>query len=402
VLGVSTISLSQGFQKSGDGQMKSGASGLRSLSLTDIITSDYLRDSTYIYHRQSEDSISWKLRQRKVYAYDNQGREVERIHSEKRDGLWFQHERLLNTYSSSHFLLSQYQQEKVDSAWFSAIRRDYSYNYIGLEKEIVEFIQVETGWVRDFKSEYDYDSDQNVSKETSFNWGVEAKRWMPESRIVYEYSSEDLLKIEILQLWMDSLKLWMNHTSRQYDYNSNNQLLSTIRNNWDQTGEKWISTSILSLNYNEDGKISGSEQHVLGSEEPQEVESQNTQYDAEGNLGQVVHSNWNSEEETWESYKKEVNFWSQEYTGNLDPNKNEIDCTFKNPYYAGLPWYCESLKDDVIYRVSVVDIQGRVTQEKAFTGGTSFRLDNPLEPGYYTVLITGGLDYHTEKILVKD
>lgn len=378
--------------------------GFQRLDINEIISTAYLRDSSYVYTIQDEDSEQWELQEKAIYHYNNQGRELLRNILTLSESGWSNKRQVRSNYMSD-FLATRETLlwSEATSNWEFDAKSDFTYNYVGLIEEISNFTFTNSSWTAFNKISYTYNSNYNISEEATFDWDEELNIWIPESRFLYSYNSNEKIKKEVYQIWDDSLMIWVNTTSQIFDYNDSHKLVSTIRRNWDSEGAEWLNTSIVIIEYNEKGQIKASQQEAINQyQEYTPTQFEEANYDSDGNIGQVIRSEWDANTESWSIYQKQVHFWAEYQHGNLDNNQNEIDCFFANPYTIGLPLYCESLKPDVLYTVRVYDLQGRFFYSGQFLGSSSFRIRDYLEPGYYIFQITGGLDSHSEKIFIKN
>lgn len=404
---LSHIANGQDAAKSLSGLNFGSNSGLRYFPKGDIIKTNYLRDSTYVFMSDSDIDSNWNLRDRYIYSYDNQGRVVESVHSLLSDSMkWKFDNRLQNRYSEDQYLISQEEDywDVKTKKWLPILRRTYSYNVVGLEDLIITEKRNANKWQLDSKVEYTYNSAYDITEEIVFARNVEDEDWDLVSRYLYSYFDNEKIKQEIYQLWNDSLEKWLNQRSQLYKYNNSDLLISTIKSNWDSNEKDWNSLSVISLTYNEKGQVMASNQNHYSTDVAGGVpiQSQESNYDTNGNIGQVVNSVWNTESKSWDLFQKQVHFWNKYVNGNLNQATDNIECLFANPYVLGFPWYCESLKANVPYTIEVFDLYGRKFFSNTFTNKSTFRITGSIPDGFYIVVIRGGLDYHTEKILIRN
>ncbi|HLV53709.1 MAG TPA: T9SS type A sorting domain-containing protein, partial [Cryomorphaceae bacterium] len=77
-----------------------------------------------------------------------------------------------------------------------------------------------------------------------------------------------------------------------------------------------------------------------------------------------------------------------------------IRCYYANPYTIGSIWKCDGLKQNVQYVMDVYDLQGRVRLNVPIPEDGTFRIMGRLDEGMHLMTIRGGLDIHTEKVLI--
>jgi len=372
----------------------------REVDLNSIASSNFLKDSTYVFKKNSG---TWILNSRAVFNYDVQGNEISLIESGLVDDLWIAKKKIEKAYDSAQNLTyqrtSEWSNEQLD--WLFSERKDFEYNTVDILEREINWVRIEDLWKKNQKVEYSYFESYLLESISEFDWEEEIEGWVPTERTLFEYSADEVLNREVLQVWVDSLDSWLNFTARDYSYDENNQLISTTRSSWSPAEQGWVNISMISLFYNDKGQIQSTRQIDLSPSNDDNLVSQDVSYDDQGNPGETITSNWNPEEGEWESITKRVHFWSENITGNLDSRSTNIDCAFMNPYILGLTWNCSSLKDNVLYSVEVRDLMGRKFFQDQFLGNRAFRIDGAIPPGVYLVIIRGGIDVYTEKVIIK-
>ncbi len=377
--------------------------GVRAFERNDVLQASFLRDSSQTFDMTEDyNSVNWELVNSMSYQYDQFGKELSRVFKSVSNQVWRNTKRWDNFYSFGSEIAER--NESVWSAeltsWTPIYKLQYTYNHRGQELDILGFEKTENGWEPNQKTTYEYDLNDFVSNETVFDWNEELVNWIANSRIVYTYNNRHSVSSETSQIWNDSLGVWENRYSRVYVYDTENRIESSVRREWNHLEQQWIELSTLSLFFNEKGQLSRSELIDDASFAP--PHSENASYSDEGNLGELIHSVYNEDSDSFEPYEKELHYWSEHVQGNLIDGGSEIDCKFANPYLLGLPWYCDKLKSDVIYSVEVYDLWGRLFYEDTFESNATFRLNGDIPPGLYSVVIRGGLDYHTERVLIRN
>lgn len=372
----------------------------RFIDVNSVASADYLKDSTYTFH---DEEGSWLLKSKSVYNHDVQGNEILMLESKYEDFSWMVQSKVEKAYDSVQNIIFQRKSKwsEKHAKWEFLERKDFEYNTVDLLEREINWLRKDELWKRDKKTEFSYFHNYNIESISESDWELESQEWIPTERTLFEYTTGDNLNREIIQIWNDSLKVWLNYTSREYNYDENNILISTTRSNWSSAEQGWVDISMVSLIYNDKGQIESTRQIGLSPSIEQNLVSQDVSYDDQGNLGETIISNWNSEDGEWESVTKRVHFWSESITGNLDSRTTDISCAFMNPYILGLSWKCNSLKANVLYTVEVKDLWGRNFFSDQFMGNRAFRIDGNIPPGVYIVVIRGGIDVHTEKVIIK-
>ena len=381
----------------------SGYAGLRHVDLNQITTTDFRCDSSYFYLNSDSVTNDWVLNQRAVYAYDNQGRESIRDISLFKEDRWLKEQQIRSTYLSEFLnTREEFSWNETANQWNAHTQHKYDYNYVGLINEIKTLRFKGKEWIADIRTNYTYNTEFLVEIESYYVWNDELNEWNPDSRNLYVYNDEQDVSKEVFQVWVDSISDWMNISSEVYKFDDSNNIVSTINRVWDKLQGTWVNNSVVSTEYNSEGLPLRIEEELLGLNTTAiPTQSDLAIYDPEGNIDHLVTSHWDNESRSWDMYQKQINFWSQHVYGNLHTAEKEIRCMFSNPYTIGLPWYCESLKPDVVYTLRVYDLQGRIFYSDQFLGSSTFRIEQHLEKGFYIFEIIGGLDKHYEKVYVK-
>lgn len=404
IITVTILLASAGWAQSGTDLFEGfGYVGLRHVDISQITTTDYLCDSSYFYINTDSVSNDWTLNERAIYKYDNQGKESIRDISTFNENRWIETQQIRSTYISDFLKIRQeFSWNETENQWIPHTKYNYDYNYIGLVNEIKTLSFKDSEWIADTKTNYTYNSDYLVDIESHYVWNDELNEWSPDSRNSYEYNEVEAISKEVFQVWVESIGDWVNKTSEIYRFNDSDNLVSSTTRVWDKHQDDWVNNSVVSIEYNTEGQPLKSAVEVLDSNNnavPTKTNMAN--YDALGNVNQLVTSYWDDETGSWDVYQKQINFWSEYIHGNLDAAGKDIRCVFANPYTIGLPWYCESLKPDVVYTLRVYDLYGRAFYSNQFLGSSTFRIEQHLEPGYYIFEISSGLDKHYEKVYVK-
>jgi len=373
---------------------------VRFLEYGSIASSDFLKDSTYVFE---DDNESWVLRSKSCFNYDVQGNETLQYQSNLEDGLWTDQFKIEKAYDSFQNLTYE-RTSKWDvkyHKWEFSEKKDFFYNVVNLlEREITHQREGDL-WEKSVKFEYIYHESYSIQSISEFDWEAESGEWFPTERTMFEYTESDFVDREIIQVWDDSSNTWLNAISKHYVYDEYDNLISSTRSSWSSSDQRWVDIYMISLTYNEKGQIKTTRQIDLSPSSAQNLVSQDAIYDDEGNLGETIISNWDEDDEAWDSVTKKVHFWSENIIGNLNSRTDQIECAFMNPYFLGLSWRCSSLKENVVYTVEVFDIWGRKYFADHFLGSRAFRIDGNIPPGVYTVVIRGGIDVHTEKVIIK-
>lgn len=388
----------------------------RPIRSSDHYSRMFLRDSTYTYEAFDVDTAGsttqWLLKERILHQYDGSGKEIAHVRSAFDGEHWSFFERLEFSYRVGNELekttKKMWSEELQD--WVSHEQLTYIYTYSGQELEVLTEVWSADRWTTTALSEKFYGDEEQLERHTSSRWSNSDLNWIPEEQLLYTYGEDsDLPSTEKLQSWNDSLGTWVNETERTFVYDEDDNMVEAIESTWSNEFDDFIPVILTEWAYNSDGqpadvfsKPFGTPDSVSpGSPDHGPVFGSSATYNEDGNLNQLVNQEWDSHSETWEPVSYEVHYWSEYVFGNSEFSDPDITCIYANPYSIGLPWYCKSLKREVQYNIELFDITGRLYYADTFTGGNTFRIKRSLPSGVYIALITGGLDRHTEKVIIR-
>jgi hypothetical protein len=399
---------------SGFGQISSSTYPFQSNSLLDIsdlrpsvpnqfIRQVFLRDSTYTYSAIPGVEDEWVLESRAVNAYDNQGRRTGITRSDRVLENWQPKERILNAFSDANQVSVRQTLLWNDSleTWVNHEKRSFGYNPFGFEDEVVIQNWNAAAWEHSERLLKSYNLSDQLETTIQFIWEDSAEEWVENTRTLYSYNQRDLVEQMIVQVWSDSASTWLNYTRSTFVYDGDERVVLSTNGIWDAQADGFTESSFVEVIYNEKGQVASTRQVSLTGLQQQALITETANYDNEGNLDDVLQTVWDDENQAWENYKRHEHFWSKRYVGNIQNSAKEVTCVYANPYQIGQPWFCDALKKDVVYAIEVYDLLGRSYYRSYFTGGYSFRIENYIPPGIYVVVLRGGLDLHTEKVVIE-
>lgn len=372
----------------------------RFLEFDNLVSTNFLKDSTQTYAVQDDESLL--LEQSMHFVYDVQGFEQYRVIKQVRDEKWSNSALIEYDYNFMQLVSerSEFSWDTESEQWLAQHLTHFEYNNFDQETEVLEKTRVNDFWLNESKKTFQYTLNRLVEEEVFFIWDSANDGWLAETRTLFTYNDHDDIEFETIQKWNDVDAVWENTISREFEYNEQKRIISSTRSVWENGF--WVKASVLELSYNDEGQLEETQRSLVDNNQMSSalyIETAN--YSDEGYLGETILSAWD-DQNGWEVYQKEVHFWSEHYNGNLLRDDNDIDCQFVNPYLLGLPWFCENLKDDVNYTIEVFDIYGRSYYQSQISNNASFRLSGNIPPGLYNVVIQGGLDRHTEKVLIRN
>ena len=376
-----------------------------------------LRDSTYTYFRDqqaigseeeaqdTEEEEVWILESRSVYEYDPRGLPIRELRSARDKDEWRNDQLISYNYDLGNTLseLREARWDSVSQDWLNSKQELYYYTYSGALREVIEQSWEMPGrWDYSQRIAYDYYDDDLLQRLTVFGWSLDELLWMPEERLTFTYEEDsDLLTVELLQRWDDSLQTWLNYSKRTFAYDDDDLLIETVNSTWDKANQSFTTEVIVNWNYNEDGKPIRNDVVVFNQEDLKNYTTESAVYSDEGVVDMTFERQWDEDTESWEYFRYSEHFWSTYLLGNPEQDAAEISCRFQNPYTLGTPIFCQSLKPDLLYDLELYDIYGRRFYSAKVYGGQVFRLQGAIPRGMYILSIRGGLDAHSEKLIIR-
>lgn len=394
----------------------SNVDAYRPLEPSHHFSTRFLLDSTYVYEAFTADTAGsveeWLLKERALHHYDGDGLENVLVRSLFDGEDWHLSERLEFTYRAGNDLektLKKVWSEDLQD-WVKHEQLTYSYTYAGRELEVLTEAWMTDRWTATSLSEKFYGDEDQLKRHITSRWSGDAFDWIPEEQLLYTYEAHTELPVtERLQSWSDSLRTWINEAERRFVYDEDDNIIEAVESTWSVELGDFVPVVFTEWAYNNngqqedvfskplDGFDSGNAETVMNIP----IFGSSATYNDDGNLNQLVTQEWDKDNETWQPVRYEKNFWSHYISGNAAVTDPDITCVYANPHTIGLPWYCESLKREVQYTLELFDITGRLYYADTFMGGNTFRIKRNIPSGMYIALITGGLDRHTEKVIIR-
>lgn len=372
----------------------------------------HLRDSTYVYEAERTDSTEeWSVKMRKVHHYDASGKEREMVASVMEDDLWKEDYKLEFSYRQATELENTvvYRPGADGESWEMRERLTYSYTYAGLENDVLTEHRDGERWLSVSLVEQMYNEADLREEFVVYGWSDTNLDWIPEERTLFVYKAlTNLTQSERVQSWDTVSGEWVNTFQRNFFYDDDENLIEAVKSTWDSENGRFVPVSHTEWAYNHEGlqlnmitvPAEGFD-HQSAEVSGAEFTEHNALYSDEGNLDQVVITEWNEDVDDWLPVRFEEHFWSEYITGTDIAENTDISCIFANPYTIGLPWNCEGLMRDVQYSFELFDLAGRLYYADTFKGGNSFRVRGHVPPGIYVAVLTGGMDRHAEKVIVR-
>ena len=223
----------------------------------------------------------------------------------------------------------------------------------------------------DWKKEYTYDSNGNLTLWIWSNWDTDLNDWELSEKYEYTYASNGNLTLRIRSVWNTGGN-WDFYYRNEYTYDSNGNLTLDIESIWDTDLNDW------------------------GLRKKYEYT-----FDSNGNLTLDKESWWDTDLNDWEVHWKSEYYWSiPSEVGEL--NINDIFTVFPNPTSGNL-----SIKGEVFLNQHVIlemtNLRGQsVYSNKLFLTNIDHNIILPKLPkGMYLLTIKANSINSTQKIFIE-
>lgn len=372
--------------------------GLRTLK-PDPRRGSYVLDSSYIFNK-AVDSQVWLPTGRHVYKYCPNGIRTQMTTSkwEKFAG-WQEESRTLYEYDANDRLSAKMFESwhRDQGEYFRNGRELYDYNSQGLLETITGQKWESEAWNAVDLSVFEYNAARVLLSETNYlsDSGTAELVWVPTTRRLLTYNENADLESELLQVWEPATETWVNKLHEKYIYDDAHNLVDKVLATWDGNNSVWkvIETTEPGMHDNRNMRF---EPLPIRANVGNEVNLREITVDEIGNPDSTTTSVWNNNQ--WVPVEKQVNYWSKKDLAEFYDSR--IRCYYANPYTIGSIWKCDGLKQNVQYVMDVYDLQGRVRLNVPIPEDGTFRIMGRLDEGMHLMTIRGGLDIHTEKVLI--
>jgi hypothetical protein len=196
------------------------------------------------------------------------------------DSTWNEHDRVLNTYSNSNFLLQQAKQKWIDTAW---ITYDETINQYDSDDSLIE----------NYWFYYDY-----YSGALSFTQG---------HRYTYSRDTINHTTTTLYRNYVDSLARWDNSYLFLYKYDSLQRLSVQLRFYPDTSGNLVLNDSIEYFYLTNDSL----DYFIQNSFTSLGLEQYN--YNTDGFLFKILHNAWNYQTHKWDAKSFDQNYYDSSY-----------------------------------------------------------------------------------------
>lgn len=157
-----------------------------------------------------------------------------------------------------------------------------------------------TSFINDVKSNFQYDSNNNLTLVLGFNWYN--SMWNESEMNLYNYNEANKIVEHILQYNNNAESQWQNEARELYSYNAQGFLTEIIYQYW--TGALWQNSSKIVFAYS-NGKISTATTYELQFGNWINDSKSNVSYNS-NNLAQILEEDWSNNQFAWQTNYRNI------------------------------------------------------------------------------------------------
>ena len=287
--------------------------------------------------------------------------------------------------------------------WELSEKYEYTYDSNGNLTLVISSIWNTGGnWDFYYRNEYNYDSNGNLTLYVSSRWNADINDWEGFWKYEYTYDSNGNQTLWIWSIWDTDLNDWELSEKYEYTYASNGNLTLRIRSVWN-TGGNWDFYYRNEYTYDSNGNLTLDIESIWDTDLNDWGLRKKYEYtfDSNGNLTLDKESWWDTDLNDWEVHWKSEYYWSiPSEVGEL--NINDIFTVFPNPTSGNL-----SIKGEVFLNQHVIlemtNLRGQsVYSNKLFLTNIDHNIILPKLPkGMYLLTIKANSINSTQKIFIE-
>jgi hypothetical protein len=312
-------------------------------------------------------------------------------------------------------LVLEFTWDKENNAWREWFKTENTYEG-KLLKQLVFSKYVEDNWQNHSRVEYEYDGNDQKTRETMFMFQHESETWLKMSRADFSHDASGYLISTVGYSWEENN--WIEQWKEEYAYNEMGKMTTMISSvfseNWEQFAKDehiWDDHgNLLDFNYYDWDPFDSTWVHEIKSES-----SYNLQYMlsdlllpftlsvdygkyCQNMLTNVQDWEWDEFSNEWEEYTQATFYYSQHEVTNVPSISNAFLMIYPNPATEFIQIDKDELHDDC--DVEVYDLQGRKVLSSPVSGEKKLYVGF-LDKGIYLVVISQEGKLLTNKIVIN-
>ncbi len=220
-------------------------------------------------------------------------------------------------------------------------------------------------WEIQWKSNYTYDINANITSQTNYSWNLTTNMWENSYKIVYTNNSSG--KPIELMTYNGGVSSWDTSAKTTIVYNPNGLISDETFYSWDQGSHSWQTSVKLVYSYNANSQLLNITKwqwnYITSS--LQEVRRDDYSYDANNNNSSVITKTWAGS--SWDNAEKHLNYWSIHQINGLEEYYNQDFKVFPNP--ATNTVFFNNDKNMPL-KIRLFDASGKIIIDKLISGNS--------------------------------
>ncbi|SFB84923.1 Por secretion system C-terminal sorting domain-containing protein [Flexibacter flexilis DSM 6793] len=296
-------------------------------------------------------------------------------------------------------------------AWQKSTKTEYSYNSDNLLASYITFSWSNNTWVNSTKYIYTYT--ESTKSYISYSWDTVTNLWKEMYISEVGYNSSGIVILQISKFYVALTNTWFG-TKLEEVYNINGQRTNSYIYNWVDSNSTWESSNKYGYSYNSDGKIISSNYYQWHNNTWLNNSKMNYTYngsnyivmrynwnsvtlswdysgkaeyffDNSGSFISMNQINFNSSTNTWEGYKTECTYNSNNYlTNKVDYIYNDSSWVLLNKidYEYDINW---NITQVIIYKWNTTSSSWDYLSKSLYNFNLNYTGVELLLPDYYTM-----------------
>ena len=370
---------------------------------------------------------SWENSRKYLYYFNSENREIEVIIN--------QFNKTLNKYEKKGHRINEFQ--NIDGNSIKKVVYSWNNNkndFRPKNKHLIRFLD---------------ENKKTESEHITQVWSKNNNDWINKRKYIYFYTDDNILEQRIIQFWNREKMSWLNHLSYVHQKSKNGLEISVVSKKWDDSDQAWVNvdrhTQVSNIQktatmkqiksewsktqskwvnlkkventiYQKNAEYSTSKSW-LPTTSSWENDDRKTHYiyNPNGGIAEIVFQEWDNQASKFENRYRTV--FERDRNGILlsetkqnakklhrDKNLDQINitCRVANPYPIGSEIKFNNLKDNAIYSVQLIDINGIIIFNSENVK-SSFRINERFFAGtYFLTLFENNKNVHIEKIVFPE
>jgi hypothetical protein len=193
--------------------------------------------------------------------------------------------------------------------YLGILKYESTYNNLNIQTETsYRWDFFTNNWILDSKTDYFYDSSQNLIRIIYYEMGLSSTDWQETSKTEMEYFANNKLKMETEYLWDNNTSDWINGSKSEHYPNALGNDTVVLSYYWNDNPSGWILSDKLIYTYDGSQRITGITFLELDDDEVELINAFKQEYEfyENGNLKTLSSYMWDSSSGKWEGFHRET------------------------------------------------------------------------------------------------